>query len=280
MRPLYRTGTVFCLSLLLHACATAPTPIAPPATPSIAPTPTQTTTPTTPSPPATPKPTAQTFNTDWQTCSSLGDDFRTLKALETASYYVNVCQRGTEGRILYQAQAKANPNANILARAYVVNGGYQADRGTTAYRVRWGTSKTDLTIFEHGQQTLQEFAIAESGVAQLPSPQPPSPETGNGSPLTCMGSINKRNLYFAVTYTKVDGFRRFELRELGTDRRLSQGELAYRDKNDKGQPIYRGNAGEADVTVVGLAKGEQEPYSEISFAIDGQWGRGTCRRLN
>ena len=212
-------------------------------------------------------------------CATISQENRRLVAFETASYFVNVCQKGAQGRIFYTGQEKGKPNTNVQVTASLTRRGYRAINGNTTYVIDT-QSGGRLTVLQNGQSVFQEPAIgtiitANPGVA----PRPPKGDSSTDFRLTCAGGINNRNMYFTVIYTQESGFTTFELRQNGTDRLMSKGSVAFSGKNEQGQTIYRGAAKDADVVVVGFAPRYQKPFSEMSFSIDGQWGRGTCRQL-
>ncbi|MCY7278010.1 MAG: hypothetical protein LH702_30815, partial [Phormidesmis sp. CAN_BIN44] len=275
--------TILSITLLLQACSGRyQTPIAFPGTSNAAsptvqksPIVTASQKPTQPAVAVSPTPTGERLNV----CATISQENRRLVAFETASYFVNVCQKGAQGRIFYAGQEKGKPNTNVQVTASLTKRGYRAINGNTTYVVDT-QSGGKLTVLQNGQPVFQEPAIgtiitANPGV----TPRPPKGDTGADFRLTCTGGINNRNMYFTVIYTQESGFTTFELRQNGTDRLMSKGSVAFSSQNDQGQTIYRGAAKDADVVVVGLAPRYQKPFSEMSFSIDGQWGRGTCRQL-
>lgn len=207
----------------------------------------------------------------------MGDGYRTVTAFETPNYYVNICQQGQRGRLLYSAWEKRDPSRSIAVPAYPINNGYRADNQNTSYLVtRSDGQGWVLQVLQDGQVIAREPQVTPS---QPNRPNPP--EEGIPGPdytLTCNGQISNRNLYFSVKYTKEGGFGQFEVREGGTNRLVQQGAVSYSEMNPQEQPVFRGAAGNAEVVVVGLGGRTQEPGDEMSFALDGQWGRGTCRR--
>ncbi len=209
------------------------------------------------------------------TCAKLSQENRRLVAFETASYFVNVCQQGAQGRIFYAGQEKANLNTKVQVEASVTKQGYRATNGSTAYLLDT-QSGGKLTVLQNGQQVFQEAAIGTMITAAPGVPPRPS-QPSTDFRLICSGGINKRMMNFTVIYTKERGFTTFELRQNGTDRLISKGSVVFSGQNNQGQPIYRGAANDAEAIVVGFAPHDQKPFSEMSFSIDGQWGRGTCR---
>ncbi len=267
------------MTLLLQSCSGRyQTPISFPGSSHVAPptvqkSPIVTASQTPTQPIATVSPTATGEGLDL--CAKMSQGNRRLVAFETASYFVNVCQTGSQGRIFYLGQEKANSNSKAEVTASIVKQGYRAINGNTTYTITT-QSGGKLTVLQNGQQVLQEAAIgtmitAEPGIPPRPTPPPTDLR------LICSGGINKRNMYFTVIYTKESGFTTFELRQNGTDRLISKGSVTFSGQNNQGQTIYRGSAKDADVIVVGFAPHYQRPFSEMSFGIDGQWGRGTCR---
>ncbi|NER36729.1 MAG: hypothetical protein F6J93_22555 [Oscillatoria sp. SIO1A7] len=84
---------------------------------------------------------------------------------------------------------------------------------------------------------------------------------------------------YPYTATYVDGL----FTEVRFDRSPSlppvTSELTYDTVNEQGEPIYRGGyLGMADVTLVDRSKGNVQPGSEVSVAVDGRWNqtRGVC----
>ncbi len=275
--------TILSITLLLQACSGRyQSPIAFPgrsnaASPTVQKSPivTPSQKPTQPTVAVSPTPTGEGLNS----CATISQENRRLVAFETASYFVNVCQKGAQGPILYRGQEKGKPNTNMQVTASLTKRGYRAINGNTTYVVDT-QSGGKLTVLQNGQLVFQEGAI-EAIITANPgvTPRPPKGDTGANFRLTCTGGINNRNLYFTVIYTQESGFTTFELRQNGTDRLVSKGSVAFSGKNNQGQTIYRGAAKDADVVVVGFAPHYQNPFSEVSFSIDGQWGRGTCRQL-
>lgn len=222
---------------------------------------------------------------DLRVCTTLNAENRRLVAFETANYLVNVCQKGTQGRIFYLGQQKGNylgqqkgkSNGTEQITAAATQQGYRASNGSTTYVVDT-RSGGKLIVLQDGQLLLQEPAIGTVITADKPEP----PKAGNpGADFrTCTGGINNRDLYFTVVYTQEKGFTTFELRQKGSDRLISKGSVAVSGKNNQGQTIYRGAAKDASVVVVGFAPGYQKSSGEMSFSIDGQWGRGKCQRLS
>ena len=213
---------------------------------------------------------------DLRACTTLNAENRRLVAFETANYLVNVCQKGTQGRIFYLGQQKGKLNSKVQVTAASTQRGYQAINGSTTYVVDT-QSGVKLIVLQNGQLLFQEPAIGTVITASKPEPSIEGDLGGNR--LTCTGGTNNRNLYFTVIYTQANGFTTFELRQKGSDRSISKGSVAFSGRNNQGQTIYRGASKDADVVVVGFAPHAQKPFSEMSFSINGQWGRGTCRRL-
>jgi hypothetical protein len=216
--------------------------------------------------------------------------YRTIVAFETTNNFVNICQNSSNGQFFYVGQERGSSTIKIQLLAVAAQGGYRATNGNTVYQVlNWDGGWT-LTVTQNGQVILRERDVNAPPIASGNNPRPPvRPPTDPVRPpidpidpsadprLTCAGGIHNRNMYFSVSYTKEGGFSSFELRDRTTQRLIQQGTVAYSEQNEQGQPIYRGAAGDANVVVVGLAQGYQTPGSEMSFSIDGQWGRGTCR---
>ena len=150
--------------------------------------------------------------------------------------------------------------------------GYRAIADTTTYEVE-SQSGGKLIVLQNGQTVVQESAIGPVITAN-------KPEAGSNLRLTCTGGITNRNLYFTVVYTSAGGFTTFEVRQKGSDRLISSGNLSLSEKNSQGQTTYRGAAKDADVVVIGAAPHAQSPLSDLSFSLDGQRGRGTCRPVS
>ncbi|PSB19721.1 hypothetical protein C7B65_10535 [Phormidesmis priestleyi ULC007] len=280
MRTLHLSGAIFLTTLALQACSGRyQTPIAFPGS-SSRPAPTVQKSPiVTPQKPVRPAVTTSPTATeaDLRVCTTLSPENRRLVAFETANYLVNVCQKGTQGRIFYLGRQKGKPNSRVQVTATSTQRGYRAIDGNTTYVVET-QSGGKLIVLQNGQKLFQEPAIGTVITASKPEPSKEN-RPGAGFRLTCRGDINDRNLYFTVIYTQESGFTTFELRQKGSDRLISQGRVAFSGRNNQGQTIYRGAAKNADVVVVGFAPHYQKPFSEMSFSIDGQWGRGTCRQL-
>ena len=228
-----------------------------------------------PARPAVATPTAT--EEDLRVCTTLSAENRRLVAFETANYLVNVCQEGTQGRIFYLGQQKGKLNGTVQVTAASIQRGYRAINGSTTYVVDT-QSGGKLIVRQNGQPAFEEPAIGTVITANKPEPSK-DPGYPGADRLTCRGSINNRNLYFTVVYTQASGFTTFELRQNDSDRLISKGNVAFSGTNNQGQTIYRGSAKDADVVVVGLAPRSQKPLSEMSFSIDGQWGRGTCQQF-
>lgn len=220
---------------------------------------------------------------DLASCAEVGRDYRTSIAFETASYAVNICQQRNSGRYVYLGQDKRQSQQSIRVNAYPVDRGYRADNRNISYVVVNRNNRWRLNVLQNGEQILQEAAIGEALTGNDSTSRPasppsyPSPQTNYR--LRCTGDISNRNLYFAVFYTRESGFNQFELRDRGTNRLVASGVVAYDSRNDLGQPIFRGSSSGADIVVVGLAPRYQEPGSKITFDVDGQRGRGTCRQI-
>ncbi|MCY7324116.1 MAG: hypothetical protein LH660_20520 [Phormidesmis sp. CAN_BIN36] len=214
---------------------------------------------------------------DLRVCTTLNAENRRLVAFETANYLVNVCQKGTQGQIFYLGRQKGLLNGGVRVMASATKQGYQAISGSMTYIVDT-QSGGKLIVLQDGQRLFQEPAIG----TVITADKPESPKAGypGANRLTCTGAINNRDLYFTVVYTQESGFTTFELRQKGSDRLISKGSVAVSGQNNQGQTIYRGAAKDADVVVVGFAPDYQNPSGEMSFSIDGQWGRGKCQRLS
>ena len=189
---------------------------------------------------------------DLRVCTTLNAENRRLVAFETANYLVNVCQKGTQGRIFYLGQQKGKSNGTEQITAAATQQGYRASNGSTTYVVDT-RSGGKLIVLQDGQLLLQEPAIGTVITADKPEP----PKAGNpGADFrTCTGGINNRDLYFTVVYTQEKGFTTFELRQKGSDRLISKGSVAVSGKNNQGQTIYRGAAKDArQVSAIELAR--------------------------
>lgn len=111
------------------------------------------------------------------------------------------------------------------------------------------------------------------------------PAHADAAGLQCTGTINRAradNVRFSVPWNQRHGFeQRIQFRNARTGKELSQSSrLRYDRNNDKGQRIYRGHVGGmADVTLINLSRSfSPRVDGQISVSLDGQWGRGTCRR--
>lgn len=72
---------------------------------------------------------------DWHNCQELGAEYLEVYAFETASFYVNICQKGD--RYFFSSEAKPENGGSIFIPAYPVEDGrgYQANNGNTSYLV-------------------------------------------------------------------------------------------------------------------------------------------------
>lgn len=111
------------------------------------------------------------------------------------------------------------------------------------------------------------------------------PVSAEAAGMQCSGTINRAradNIRFTVPWNQRHGFeQRVNFRNARTGKEMSQSSrLRYDRKNDKGQRIYRGAVGGmADVTLINLSRSfTPRVDGQISLSLDGQWGRGTCRR--
>jgi hypothetical protein len=189
---------------------------------------------------------------------------------------VNICQQGSGDQFVYVGQEKARSSANVQVPAFPTQQGYRAINGSTTYEVAYRDGWT-LEVRQNGQLLLSERDLNSAPITGN-KPRPPEPPPNNADPtLFCTGGINNRTLDFSVRYTREAGFSAFEVRDRNTQRLVAEGNLTFQEVNAKGEAIYRGNANGADVTVIGLARGTQTVGSEMSFSLDGQWGRGVCR---
>ncbi len=281
MRTLHLSSTILLITLVLQACSGRyQTPIAFPGSsnqpaPAVQRSPIVTTNQKPARPAVTISPTAT--EADLGVCTTMSAKNRRLVAFETANYLVNVCQKGNQGRIFYLGRQKGKPNSDVQVTATSTKRGYRAIDGSTTYVVDT-QSGGKLIVLQNGQRLFQEPAIGTVITASKPEP-PKEARPGANFRLTCTGDINDRNLYFTIIYTQESGFTTFELRQKDSDRLISKGSVVFSSENNQGQTIYRGASKDADVVVVGFAPHYQKPFREMSFSIDGQWGRGTCRQL-
>ena len=96
-------------------------------------------------------------DSDWHRCSSLGLNYEEVYAFETASFYVNVCQK--EGDYFYLGETKYSDRNSIFLPTVPLhnNRGFQAINGNVAYIVILPSldKKTTLTKPAEAILTIQ-----------------------------------------------------------------------------------------------------------------------------
>lgn len=75
------------------------------------------------------------MTSDWHDCQQIDPDYQAVYAFETASFYVNICQKGEN--YFYSGEAKQSDNNSIFITAHPLeNGsGFQAQNGNLSYLV-------------------------------------------------------------------------------------------------------------------------------------------------
>ncbi|HHP7230243.1 MAG TPA: hypothetical protein ACFCUY_05215 [Xenococcaceae cyanobacterium] len=111
---------------------------------------------------------ADTSSTDYRfiidqvghNCKSLGDTYQEIITFETASFYVNLCQKGTQ--YFYAGTAKNNSLEAIFIPAYATEqlNIYQADNGNISYIVQITPTETILRIKRNGNIVIEENSLA------------------------------------------------------------------------------------------------------------------------
>lgn len=76
-----------------------------------------------------------TIASDWQDCQQIGTDYQAVYAFETASFYVNICQK--DDAYFYSGQAKQQDRNSIFIPAYPLENkaGFLAKNGNLSYLV-------------------------------------------------------------------------------------------------------------------------------------------------
>ncbi len=249
-----------------------PRPVTPSPTPQL---PTQPPPPTqpTPRPPSQPsrprpEPTPLPPVVEWRRCDSLGRAYATRVTLETANYFVNVCQRGQGQDLTYFGQDRYDRQRNIRLPAVSIEGGYEAVSGNTTYRVQQkNAGRWELVVLQNGRRILRE-------VARVAYSSPYQPQEPGSVTLVCRGNIGQMVAY-TVRYADEHGFSQVRIENRDTGQLVATGDVDYVGQNEQGNPVFKGNAGQADFTVVGLQVPMQRG-GEVSASYDGQWGRGRC----
>ncbi len=275
------------LSLVVLGCSPSPPLRVPPAdqittdppvTASPSPSPSPSPTPQSPNRPA-PRPPAQPSRprpepappppvVEWRRCDSLGRAYSTRVTLETANYFVNICQRGQGQDLTYFGQDRYDRQRNIRLPATSTERGYQAVSGNTTYRVQQNNAgRWELVVLQNGQRILRE-------VARVAYSSPYQPQEPGSVTLICRGNIGQMVRYI-VRYSDEHGFSQVRIENRNTGQTIATGDVDYVGQNDQGNPVFKGNAGQADFTVVGLQVPMQRG-GEVSASYDGQWGRGRC----
>lgn len=204
----------------------------------------------------------------WQQCNALGRGYTPQVTMETDSYFINICQQGDSGNLMYFGQDKFNRDRNLRLPATAAERGFQANNGNTTYAVQQNNNgRWVLTVRQNGRQVLREPAMVAYS-------NPNSPQEPGSVTLTCSGEIGDVVTY-TLRYTDEHGFNNVQVQNRNTGQRIATGNLDFVGQNEQGQPIFKGNAGEADFTVVSL-QAPMRSGGQISASYDGQWGRGVC----
>lgn len=155
------------------------------------------------------------------------------------------------------------------------------EQGEPVYRGGY-LGSADVILIDRSQGNVQpgsEVSVAVDGrwnqlkgVCDTTTPT----NTSTASGLSCLGLDGVGSPY---TATYVDGLFtkiRFD-RGIGLPPVTS--ELTYDFVNDEGEPVYRGAyLGAADVVLIDHSKGNVQPGSEVTVAVDNNWNqqRGVC----
>jgi hypothetical protein len=109
---------------------------------------------------------------DWYSCQQLGKEYQEVYAFETASFYVNICQK--DNVYFYSGEAKQSDQSSIFIPAYPLENqqGFQAVNGNLSYlvllpfeeptNIKSSTSKPAeaiLTIKRNGQLVAVEASL-------------------------------------------------------------------------------------------------------------------------
>ena len=148
MRILHLPSTVLSITLLLQSCSGRyQTPISFPgsfnaAAPTVQKSPIVTASRKPARPAVTPTATGERL----EFCALVGVENRRLFAFETAHYFVNVCQKSTQGRTFYRGQEKGKSNVPVQVTASPTKRGYRAINGSTTYvvSIMMQSSRTSL----------------------------------------------------------------------------------------------------------------------------------------
>lgn len=84
-----------------------------------------------------------TIAPDWHDCQQINIAYQAVYAFETASFYVNICQK--DNNYFYSGEAKQSDNSSIFIPAYPLeNGtGFRAENGNVSYLVLLPLNKHD-----------------------------------------------------------------------------------------------------------------------------------------
>ena len=83
------------------------------------------------------------ITSDWHDCQQINTAYQAVYTFETASFYVNICQK--DRNYFYSAEAKQSENSSIFIPAYPLeNGtGFRAENGNVSYLVLLPSNKPD-----------------------------------------------------------------------------------------------------------------------------------------
>jgi hypothetical protein len=99
------------------------------------------------------------IDSDRQSCQQIGEGYQDIRAFETKSFYVNICQK--DNNYYYIGEAKTGNINTIFLPANALAPGemYRANNGNVAYIVTILANEAILTVERNGEQVAIENSL-------------------------------------------------------------------------------------------------------------------------